>query len=233
MYIYILIVQNHQQWLQKFETSAGEVTSAPASGAGDAQVQMHCKYPAPWIKLVHKRSEEFKICFFFGAGFSRKVEGGWGGPERSTERLWDVQESASRDGELFIASVCDFKNRDAWHLTVCWQQWAEGCVVMLLVHRKGSCSGYRAVWSRRRRAGGRSWSSHRLISERLVKTPFLISTPLLWYFRQLIVRFNAKLFAVAMIQCDFDSLLNPAMHHSNTSSFFYLFFFTFFKVWGW
>uniref|UniRef100_A0A9J8CVP1 Kinectin 1 n=1 Tax=Cyprinus carpio carpio TaxID=630221 RepID=A0A9J8CVP1_CYPCA len=29
--------QNHQQWLQKFETSAGEVTSAPASGAGDAQ----------------------------------------------------------------------------------------------------------------------------------------------------------------------------------------------------
>lgn len=34
--------QNHQQWLQNFETSvressAGEVTSAPASGAGDAQ----------------------------------------------------------------------------------------------------------------------------------------------------------------------------------------------------
>lgn len=140
-------------------------------------------------------SEDFKICcFFFGAGFSREVERGWGGPESSTERLWDVQESASRDGELFFASVCDFNNRDAWHLTVCWQQWAEGCVVMLLVHRKGSCSGYRAVWSRRRRAGGRSWSSHRLISERLVKTNTLrcLSSNLHYSF-DILVRFNAKM----------------------------------------
>ncbi len=43
--MYILVVQNHQQWLQNFETSvressAGEVTSA--SEAGDAQVQKHC-----------------------------------------------------------------------------------------------------------------------------------------------------------------------------------------------
>ncbi len=45
--MYILVVQNHQQWLQNFETSvressAEDVTSAPASEAGDAQVQKHC-----------------------------------------------------------------------------------------------------------------------------------------------------------------------------------------------
>ncbi len=71
-------------------------------------------------------SEDFKISFFW-AGFSRKIERGWGGPESSTERLWDVQESASRDGELFMASVF-FKDLNVWQ----WQ-YVSSSAVMLLV----------------------------------------------------------------------------------------------------
>ncbi|XP_059375336.1 kinectin-like [Carassius carassius] len=53
--------QKHQQWLQKFETSAGEVTSAPASGAGDAQVLAEkLKEAEEAQKVLQKDCETYK-----------------------------------------------------------------------------------------------------------------------------------------------------------------------------
>ncbi|XP_016398866.1 kinectin-like isoform X2 [Sinocyclocheilus rhinocerous] len=58
--------QNHQQWLQKFETSvressAGEVTSAPASGAGDAQALAEkLKEAEEAQKVLQKDCETYK-----------------------------------------------------------------------------------------------------------------------------------------------------------------------------
>ncbi|XP_052476058.1 kinectin-like isoform X2 [Carassius gibelio] len=53
--------QKHQLWLQKFETSAGEVLSAPASGAGDAQVLAEkLKEAEEAQKVLQKDCETYK-----------------------------------------------------------------------------------------------------------------------------------------------------------------------------
>lgn len=116
---------------------------------------MHCKImsnePFP---AIHDSNGCINILstwywFVFWTGFSRKVEGGWGGPESLTERLWDIQESASGDGELrswHLSAILKAKMGDTWQYVSSTVNldyvWAEGCTVVVIEGFVGiGCTG--------------------------------------------------------------------------------------------